>query len=158
LAEWGDLPGIRAIYNYAIRELPATFDTVEKTAEEREAWLHAHQGRFPVYVAVDDDSLVAGWAALSPYRERAAFLYTVESSVYLHPAYCGQGIGTLLMEALMRAARAQGHHLVIAQIVGDNAASRALHRKFGFTEVGMLREVGWKFQRWHDLLLMQAHV
>jgi len=154
-AEARDVPGICEIYNSAIRSLTATFDTEEKSLEDRAAWLAAHTGPHPVFVALDGDT-VAGWASLSPYISRIAAARTVESSVYLHPEYCGRGLGTQLMATLMPAARDLGHHAVIALITDGNEASVRLHRNFGYVEIGTLREVGWKFERWLDLLIMEA--
>lgn len=154
-AEQDDLLGILEIYNHAIRELPATFDTEEKTLTEREQWLAHHGDQFPVFVAVDADRVV-GWASLSPFSDRLAYARTVENSVYVHPEETGHGIGTLLMAALMDAARTRNYHAVIAKITGANATSIALHRKFGFVDAGVLREVGWKFDRWHDVVFMEA--
>jgi phosphinothricin acetyltransferase len=151
----GDLPAILAIYNYAVRHLPATFEVEERSAEAQEAWFAAHDDRHPVLVA-EDDRHVVGWAALSPFSERVAYARTVENSVYVHRDHWGRGVGTLLMGALMQEARVAGHHVVVARIVGDNAASIRLHARFGFTTVGTLHEVGWKFGRWHDVLIMEA--
>jgi len=150
-----DLPGIRAIYNHAIRELAATFDTEEKSLADRAAWFDAHDDRHPIFVAIDDD-MVVGWASLSPFSERSAYARTVENSVYIRIDRWGEGIGGMLMEALMRAAREAEHHVVVAKITGDNEASVRLHRHFGFVEAGALHQVGWKFGRWHDIHIMEA--
>lgn len=150
-----DLPGIREIYNHAIRELPATFEVTEKTVADRAAWLRTHGDRYPVFVAVDGDT-VLGWASLSPYAAREAYRFTVETSIYLRPDQYGRGLGTRLLATLLDAARAQCYHTAIALITGGNAASIRLHEKFGFTHVGILRQVGWKFDRWHDITIMQA--
>ncbi len=151
----GDLPGVLAIYNYAVRHLPATFEVEERSAEAQEAWFAAHGARHPVLVAEADGHIV-GWASLSPFSERTAYDRTVENSVYVHPDHWGRGVGTLLLAALMQAARTAGHHVVVARIVGDNEASIKLHARFGFSVVGSLHEVGWKFHRWHDVLIMEA--
>jgi phosphinothricin acetyltransferase len=156
-AEPRDLPGIRDIYNHAIRTLPATFDTEEKTLEDREAWFAAHGPRYPVFVA-DDGGTVAGWSSLSPYHVRPAYRFTVENSVYVHPDYQGRGLGTRLLAAVMVAARDLGYHAVLAVLDGHNQPSERLHAKFGFSEVARLREVGWKFDQWHDVVILEAVV
>jgi len=149
-----DLPAILEIYNYAVRELNASFDTVEKTLAEREVWFAAHGERYPVFVAVAKEQVV-GWASLSPYSDRPAYGRTVENSVYVHHEHWGRGIGGMLMAALMAVVVTQGFHVVIARIAGGNEASIRLHQRFGFTEVGVMHEAGWKFERWHDVVIME---
>jgi phosphinothricin acetyltransferase len=154
-AERRDLPAIAEIYNYAVRELTASFDTEERTLADREHWFAEHDDCYPIYVAVDGDEVV-GWACLSPFSERKAYAHTVEDSVYVHPNHWRCGVGSRLLSAVMSAARRLGYHAVIARIAGDAAASVALHRRFGFTEVGVMREVGRKFGRWLDVIIMEA--
>ena len=153
-----DVAAIRAIYNEAIRNLPATFDTEEKSREDRERWFAERSPRHPVLVAVGADGAVAGWGSLSPFSDRPAWSRTVENALYVADGRRGQGVGTALLAALMAAARAHGHHTVIARIVGGNAASIRIHERAGFAAAGTLREVGWKFERWHDVVMMQAMV
>lgn len=155
--EQRDVPQVRAIYNYAVRELTATFDIMERTEDEMEAWYAAHDARYPVFVAVDDE-IVAGWASISPYAARPAWGHTVESAVYLDPRYWGQGLGTALLYALLPAARDLGHHVVLAQVVTENPASIRLHRRLGYAEAGVLHEVGRKFDRWLDVMLMERRL
>jgi L-amino acid N-acyltransferase len=150
-----DVSGIRAIYNYAIKHLIATFDTDEKSLADRQAWLSAHDAAHPVFVAVDQDR-VLGWASLSPFSDRLAYARTVETSIYVEPSHLGQGIGTALMQALMTAAREHHHHCVIAKIAGGNNISVRLHQRFGFVVAGTLHQVGWKFDAWHDVLMMEC--
>ena len=100
-------------------------------------------------------SLVVGFASLSPYRPRAAYATSVENSVYVHRERRGEGIGRLLLTDLVELARSHGFHAAIARIVGDHAASIALHRACGFEEIGREREVGRKFGKWLDVVLMQ---
>lgn len=152
-----DVPGIREIYNHAIRELSATFEETEKSLADREIWLAEHGAQYPVFVAVEGDA-VLGWGALSRYAPREAYRFTVETSIYLRPDCYGRGIGTLLLAALMDAARELGYHTALALIVGGNQASIRLHEKFGFVQVGLLHEVGRKFAQWHDIFIMQAMV
>lgn len=156
-ATLADLEAIRAIYNEAIRNLPATFDTEEKSREDRERWLNDRSPRHPVLVAIVDGA-VAGWGALSPFSDRPAWARTVENAVYVADGWRGRGVGTALLAALVAAARTHGHHTVIARVVGGNAASIRLHERAGFATSGTLREVGWKFGRWHDVVMMQAMV
>ena len=156
LAEPSDAESLRRIYNEEVVGSTATFDLRPRTPEEQAVWMSEHQGTYPVVVAVEEGGLVVGFGSLSTYRDRPSYATTVENSVYVHPDHWGRGVGTLLLAALMQAARTAGHHVVVARIVGDNEASIKLHARFGFSVVGSLHEVGWKFHRWHDVLIMEA--
>ncbi|HEY3378441.1 MAG TPA: GNAT family N-acetyltransferase [Armatimonadota bacterium] len=154
-ATLADLPAVLAIYNHAIRTSPSTFDIDEKTLQEREAWFAAHDARHPILVAEDAGGIV-GWGTLSPMSTRAGWSRTVEDSLYVRADAIGRGIGTALLRALLDEGRRIGHHVVIAQITAGNAASVALHRRCGFVDVGVAHEVGWKFGRWYDLIIMEC--
>ncbi|PHK94639.1 GNAT family N-acetyltransferase [Pseudoroseomonas rhizosphaerae] len=149
-----DLPALLAILNQAIRETTAIWHTAEATLEARQAWLRERQGRgLPVLVAVDG-GVVRGFASYGDFRPFAGFAATAEHSVYVDPAAQGRGVGLALLEALVARGRAAGLHVMVGAIEAGNAASVALHRKAGFEEAGLLREVGRKFDRWLDLLFM----
>jgi L-amino acid N-acyltransferase YncA len=111
-------------------------------------------GPFWVGAVADDDGVV-GFASLSPYRDRPAYATSVEDSVYLRADHRGRGVGRLLLEALVDIAARHGFHTIIARVVGGHEASIALHRSLGFEVVGTEREVGRKFNRWLDVVLMQ---
>ena len=98
---------------------------------------------------------MAGFASLSPYRDRPAYRTTVEDSVYVDRRHQGRGIGRRLLGELLDRATESGFHAVMARIVGGHEASIALHRSLGFEVVGTEREVGRKFNRWLDVVLMQ---
>jgi phosphinothricin acetyltransferase len=151
-----DAGAIVEIYNREVTETTATFDLVPRTLEEQQAWLSARSGAFAAIVGVDVASRrVVGFAALSPYKERAAYRTTVEDSVYVHRDFNGRGIGKVLLGELVQVARASGFHSIIARIEATGAASRALHAACGFELVGVEREVGRKFNRWLDVAVMQ---
>lgn len=154
-AELTDAPALMAIYNPVVETSTATFDLVPRTLEEQREWLADRSGARIVLVAEDEQGTVVGYAALSPYRDRAAYSTTVEDSVYVHDEHHGRGIGRLLLEAIVDAARAHGFHAVMARIVADHEASIALHAVCGFEVVGHEREVGRKFGRWLDVTLME---
>ena len=101
------------------------------------------------------DGVVAGYASLSAYRERAGYRTTVEDSVYVHADHRGAGVGRALLDEIVDVARERGFHSVIARIVADHAASIRLHAAVGFQHVGVEREVGRKFGRWLDVAVMQ---
>jgi L-amino acid N-acyltransferase YncA len=106
-------------------------------------------------VAIDDDGDVVGFASLSPYRTRPAYSTTVEDSVYVRADQRGTGVGRFLLDELLEVATRHGFHSIIARIVGGNEPSIALHRSAGFELVGTEREVGRKFRRWLDVVVMQ---
>jgi phosphinothricin acetyltransferase len=155
LVEPGDAEALRAIYNVEVTESTVTFDLVPRSLADQQAWIEEHSGGHPAIVAVDDDGTVVGFASLSPYRPRPAYATTVENSVYVRRDRRGEGIGALLLGDLVELARTHGFHAVIARIVGDHEASIALHRACGFVEIGREREVGRKFGKWLDVVLMQ---
>jgi L-amino acid N-acyltransferase len=154
LASLDDAEAIRAIYNPAVLDSTATFDLRPRTLADQEAWIREHNGTHAAVVAVDD-GVVVGFGSLSPYRPRPAYVTSVEDSVYVHGDHHGKGVGRALLEELVRLATAHGFHAVIARIVGGHEASIALHRAVGFDVVGTEREVGRKFGRWLDVVVMQ---
>lgn len=150
-----DLPGILEITNEAIANTTAVWSLAPATLEARRAWLLDRRGRgFPVLVA-DGGGAVLGFASYGEYRPWDGHLHTVEHSLYVHPDAQGRGVGRALLAALVERAEAQGKHAMVAGIEAGNAASVALHRRAGFEQAGLLREVGRKFGRWLDLLFMQ---
>ncbi len=152
-----DLSGITEIYNEAILNTVATFDTEPKSVTDRAKWLAAHSDKFPVLVSVseDDPAHVEGWASLSRWSERAAYDDTGEISVYIREASRGRGIGTALTARILEDARKAGIHTVISRVTSGNEASARLHAAMGFTLVGVLREVGHKFGRILDVDILQ---
>jgi L-amino acid N-acyltransferase len=151
-----DAGAIMEIYNREVTQTTATFDLVPRSLEQQQAWITDRSGAFAAIVAVDDESRrVVGFAALSPYKERAAYRTTVEDSIYVHQDVGGRGIGTALLNRLLAVARESGFHAVIARIEAGGDASRALHARCGFELVGIEREVGRKFNRWLSVAVMQ---
>ena len=156
LAELRDAEAIREIYNAEVVGSTVTFDLVPRSLAEQEEWLTVRSGVHPAIVAVDDDGTVIGFGSLSSYKERAAYSTTVEDSVYVAPSHQGQGVGRALVIELVRLATAHGFHAMMARIVGGHEASIELHRSCGFEVVGTEREVGRKFGRWLDVVIMQT--
>jgi len=155
LVEPSDAEAIRAIYNVEVLETTVTFDLVPRTLADQQDWIDEHSGGHPAIVAVDDHDIVCGFASLSPFKPRAAYVPTVEDSVYVHRDGRGQGIGELLLRNILSLGTDHGFHSVIARIVGGHDASIALHGKCGFAQIGCEREVGRKFGHWLDVVLMQ---
>jgi L-amino acid N-acyltransferase len=154
-ARMDDAEAIREIYNREVTGSTVTFDLVPRTLEEQHAWLAEHAGAHPAVVAVDDGGRVVGFGSLSPYRSRPAYSTSVEDSVYVDEAARGQGVGRVLLDELVRLAGGHGFHVVMARIVGGHDASIALHKACGFEIVGVEKEIGRKFGRWLDVVLMQ---
>ncbi|MEP6844835.1 MAG: N-acetyltransferase family protein [Panacibacter sp.] len=150
-----DLPQILEIYNDAILNTTAVYDYKPHTLEMRKQWFSAKQQQgFPVFVAEEKDE-VLGFSSIGPFRAWAAYKYSVENSIYVKDGQRGKGIGKLLMQPLIDASKELKLHTIIAGIDADNKLSIEFHKQFGFTEVGYFKEVGWKFERWLDLVLMQ---
>jgi len=154
-----DAEAIRAIYNPEVAESTVTFDLVPRTLEAQRAWLIEHAGVHPAIVVTEDrgadDRVVVGFGCLAPYRPRPAYSTTVENSIYVRRDRQGQGYGRAILEELLRLATSHGFHAVMARIVDGHEASIALHRSCGFEMVGVEREVGRKFGRWLDVVLME---
>ena len=155
LVEPRDAEATRAIYNVEVLESTVTFDITPRSLADQQVWIAEHSGGHPAIVAVDDDETVLGFASLSAFKPRAAYAPTVEDSVYVHRDARGGGIGELLLRDIIRLGSDHGFHSAVARIVGGHEASIALHRKCGFEEIGCEREVGRKFGRWLDVVLMQ---
>jgi len=111
-------------------------------------------GQHPATVALVDD-VVVGWGSLSTWGTRCAYQHTVEISTYIAPGATGAGIGPALADDLLARARELGHHAVVSQIVHDNEASLKMVRRLGYEHVGTLKQVGRKFDRWLDVVLME---
>lgn len=154
LATSADLPAINDIYNYYVPRSTCTYQTEPATDRERAQWFVAHGPKHPVTVAVMEGE-IAGWGSLSRFHPRAAYGLTVENSVYVRHDRQRQGIGRLLLEDLINRGRALGHHTIIAGADAEQTASLALHEKLGFRRVAHLREVGFKFGRWLDVIYLQ---
>jgi phosphinothricin acetyltransferase len=153
-ATLADAAAIREIYNHEVENTTATMDLVPRSLADQEQWISDRSGAFATIVA-EVDGRVVGFAAFSPYKERAAYRPTVEDSVYVRRDLGGRGIGKALLTALIDVAANSGFHSMMARIEASGTASRALHTSCGFREVGVEIEVGRKFNRWIDMVLMQ---
>ena len=154
LATAGDLEAINAIYNHYVFNSTCTYQTEASTIEERRAWFAAHGPEYPVTVAQCGGEVIA-WGSLTRYHARAAYRPTVENSVYVRHDLLGKGIGRQMLADLIVRAKALGYHSIIAGVSADQTASVKLHERAGFIKVGHLREVGYKFNRWLDVVYLQ---
>ncbi|WP_437850848.1 N-acetyltransferase family protein [Sorangium sp. So ce363] len=158
LATEADLAAIEDIYAFYVERSTCTFATTVPTPAERRAWLAAHGPLHPAIVAVEGDGTVVGWGSLSLWNPREAYARSVENSVYVRDGLHRRGLGRRILADLVSRAISLGHRTIIAQIAGDQAASVALHRALGFEDAGLLRDVGHKFDRWLDVILMQRAI
>ena len=150
------LEAIRGIFNEAILTSTALYDYQPRSLETMQAWFAAKQkARYPVIGVVNDQDELMGFASYGPFRNFPAYKYTVEHSVYVDTRFRGQGLGRQLLERITQAAETQGCHAMIGVIDAANATSIALHERLGFQRCGEMRQVGFKFDRWLDLVLYQ---
>lgn len=159
-AQEDDLASLVDLYNHYILETTITFDLLPYTIEQRrECWFchYLNSGRYQLIVAEDtnamfaDKNQVLGYASSSKFRTKAAYDTSVETSIYVASKHVGRGIGGQLYDALFTILANEDVHRAYAGITLPNAASIALHRKFGFEQVGLFREVGYKFERYWDV-------
>ena len=152
-----DLPRLTEIHNHYVTNTHITFDTVPFTPEQREGWFRQHSegGRYRLLVAERLDSTVLGYATTGPFRAKAAYDTTVEVSIACDPKAAGQGIGTQLYRVLFESIAGEDINRIVAGIAQPNAASNALHEKFGFTKIGTFSSVGRKLGGYWGVLWME---
>jgi L-amino acid N-acyltransferase len=151
----GDLPAILEIYNDIIETSTAVYRDMPATLDDRIAWWRAKlEAGYPTLVA-DEASAVRGFATFGDFRAWPGYRFTVEHTVHVHRDHRGRGVGTALMKPLIARAESLGKHVMIAGVDADNAGSIAFHERLGFERVAHFREVGFKFNRWLDLVFLQ---
>jgi phosphinothricin acetyltransferase len=150
-----DFDQITAIYNDVLANSTAIYSDRPATVEERISWWRGRiaQG-FPVLVAAEA-AHIAGFATFGDFRAWPGYRFTVEGTVHITSGSRGQGIGTELLRAILARAKAMGKHIMIAGVDSENAASLRFLERFGFEPAGHLREVGYKFDRYLDLVFLQ---
>lgn len=150
------IPVITAIYNDAVLHTTAIWNESVVDEEDRHQWLAARRAEGqPVLVALDEDRDVLGYATYGDWRAWEGYRYTAEHSVYVRGDQRGRGVGKALMVALIDRAREAGKHVLVAGIDAANEPSLRMHEKLGFERVGLLPQVGRKFDRWLDLAFVQ---
>ncbi len=157
-ASVADVPALNAIYNEYIADSHVSFDTEPWTDDQRVAWFDQRiSDGYPILVAMlDDDVVGAAWSG--PWRDKAAYRTTAETTVVLAPEHSGAGIGPMLLAELMDALAAAGFTVAIAIVALPNEGSIAVHRKLGYEEAGVLRGVGFKDGRFHDTMILQRPI
>ena len=153
-----DLPAILAIYNDAVATTTAIWNDTPADLANRKAWFDARAAQgYPILVAGEDEAIV-GYGSFGDFRPFEGYRFTVEHSFYVAAGARRRGIASALLTALIERARDMGKHVMVAGIAADNDASLRLHERYGFTETGRMPEVGFKFERWLDLVLMQKRL
>ncbi len=153
-ATTSDIPKITKIYNDAIQNTTATFDTEIKSEEQQLLWFNDHGKKYPVIVA-EEDGLVVGWASLSKWSDRCAYQDTAEVSVYVDSEHRDKGIGKKLLEMLILEGKTAGLHNLVSRITEGNRNSIHIHEKFGFRHIGIMKEAGVKYGKMLDVYFMQ---
>ena len=156
-ARFEDMPDVREIYNHYVANSTVTFDETPLTLRElRSKFQHVTKLGMPFLVAETSSQQILGYAYVYPWKEKAAYRFTVENSIYLRAASTGKGLGKVLMGELITASKAAGLKEIIAVIADKGAeASIKMHQDFGFKEIGRMGKVGFKFERWLGTVLMQ---
>jgi phosphinothricin acetyltransferase len=170
LATADDLPAINAIYNHYVPISTTTYDLERMTIASRRKWFKNREPIHPVTVAYYDDeapadpasgiqhpasSTIVGWGSLHTFRAKPGYRLTVENSVYVHPDRQREGIGSAILLDQIARAKALGLHAIIAGVDAEQTPSLALHYKHGFREVGRFGQIGYKFDRWLDVVFME---
>lgn len=158
-AEERDLQELLAIYNYEVVNGVATFDMQPKSLEERRVWFEEHNVKNHPLIVAEVDGRIAGYASLSPYRTKEAYVSTVELSIYVGVEYRRCGIATALMDEILQLAKQDERtHLVVSVITGENGESIKLHEKYGFSYCGKIHQVGFKHGRYLDVVTYELLV
>ena len=151
-----DLPAITAIYAHHVLHGTGTFETEPPTVADMAARRADVLGKGLPYLVVEQDGQILGFAYCNWFKPRPAYRFSAEDSIYMADAARGKGLGRQLLDALCSAAEAAGVRKLLA-VIGDsaNTGSVGVHRGAGFTHIGVMRSVGWKFGAWRDVVLME---
>jgi L-amino acid N-acyltransferase YncA len=151
-----DLPAITAIYAWTVRNGTGSFETEAPDETEMARRRDDVVSKGLPFLVAERDGVVLGYAYANHFRPRKAYRFSVEDSVYLADAAKGQGIGRLILAELMARCEAAGSRQMLA-VIGDSAnlGSIGVHRTLGFEHVGVMKDVGWKFDKWRDVVIMQ---
>lgn len=142
------------IYNWAVKHSTATFDTESKSLPKDQDWFKPFQERYPLLVSISNDTVI-GFGLLKPFSDRIAYNDTCELSIYIDPNHHGKGVGNKMMEKILQVGESAKFKAILSKIETSSQESIHLHKKYGFFEVGTLLKVGYKFDKWLDVLIMQ---
>jgi L-amino acid N-acyltransferase len=154
----GDIDRVAAIYNEVLRTSTAIFNDRPVSVEDRVKWWRGRveQG-YPVLVALEGEAVV-GFASFGEFRSWPGYRFTVEHTVHVHSEFRGKDVGSALMRELIERARVAGKHVMVGGVDAENVASLRFHERMGFERVAHLREVGFKADRYLDLVLLQRWI
>lgn len=154
-----DVAAITRIYGHYVSHSVATFELTPPLEVEMRARMEALRAKGYPYLVCEVNGELVGYAYASAYRPRPAYRFTVEDSIYLEPGHTGKGYGTMLLKALIGECKGRGFRQMVAIVGGaENTASIRLHEKCGFRIVGVLKEVGYKFERAEDTVILQRAI
>jgi phosphinothricin acetyltransferase len=145
-----DAAAIAGIYNYYVKNTVITFEEQPVSIGEMEERIRAITRQYPYFV-LEENNEIQGYAYINKYRERSAYRYTAELTIYLRNGLEGKGMGSILMARMIEEARKCGIHSVISVVTLPNERSAAIHEKFGFEQAAYLKEAGLKFEKWLDV-------
>ena len=154
LATKNDIPIIVSIYNEFI-DTTITMDTTLVTVESRSKWFNEHSPEHPITCFVTDTGIIAGWSSLSKWSEKLGYKRTVENSLYVARKFQHAGIGTKLLKDSIIRAKNLGYHCIVSRIDAENTISLSLHEKYGFQNIGIMKEFGFKFNKYIDIVILQ---
>jgi len=154
IATIADLGRIVEIYNWAILNTTATFDTETKTISQRESWFNEHDDQFPIIVIEEEDKVLA-WGSLSRWSDRLAYDVTAEVSFYVEPKAHGRGLGNLILKELIDLGKQTNKLSVLSRVTSESEVSLHLHKKLGFSSMGVMRQCGVKFNKVLDVHFLQ---
>ena len=146
-----DAAALCAIYNYYIENTTISFEEAPLQTADMEERMRTISAKYPYLVLEDESGEVNGYAYINMWKERSAYRYSAEISIYLRHGFQGRGMGAMLMEKLLEEVRATKIHCLVAGITIPNEKSIALHEKFGFRKVAYFSEIGYKFDKWLDV-------
>ncbi|HEX9979083.1 MAG TPA: GNAT family N-acetyltransferase [Flavobacterium sp.] len=150
-----DIKDILAIVNHAITNTTAIYDYEPRTIEMQKEWFEEKsKSGFPVIVS-EEQGQITGFATYGTFRQKTGYRFTIEHSVYVSTEKTGKGTGSMLMKELIQLAKSGGYHVMIGAIDASNTGSIDFHRRFGFIQCGTMKEVGFKFNKWLNVALMQ---
>jgi phosphinothricin acetyltransferase len=154
-AVFSDIDTILEIVNHQILHSTSNYDYEPHDFETQKSWFEEKVKRNQPVIVAEFENGTIGYATYGTFREKTGYQFTVEHSVYVAQEFIGKGIGKQLLAELIRLAKEQKYHVMIGAIDAENAGSITFHEKFGFKVVGTIREVGYKFDHWLDLVFMQ---
>lgn len=158
LANVNDAKYILKIYEPYIKNTAITFEYEVPTLEEFENRIKSISKTYPYIVCIDDNNNIVGYAYASKYKERAAFNWDVELSIYIDSMYHNKNISHALYSSLLETLKIQGVYNAYASIVVPNVKSEKFHKKYGFKQVGYYPKTGYKFKKWHDLICLEKNI